>query len=253
MRSGRLSTSNLVWILGIVLLVCVILRPIVLPITDRGCQKSPCQSNLKQCVQALKMYSDDYDGKLPSSFLVHHARRWSIPDFYAFSCKAGQLPPKPNARHSIWQILYDNMKNKDIMFCDKDPVDRTFPNARTSYSYKIAMDKAWYGIGCDAPRRSMGDYQYQSDQVCFFERISRHFGKEEGLRNGAMTNVAFLDTHVDTVVIKHATSGDPLNCAANADGEPMYYSFYVPPVGGSSRADKGPAKHIDPTKYSDGF
>ena len=211
-----------------------------------------CQSNLKQCAQALKMYSDDYDGQMPSSYLINRSKRWNSPDFLMFATRLGEYPPKSNRKHTIWQVLYHNMKNKDIQWCPSDETDHADPRARTSYWYKVANDKAWYGIGCPKPRRSMRDYAYESDQIAFYERLGWHFDDTKGLHNGVQINVSFMDCHAETVCIKrNATSGDPLNCATNTDGEPMYYNISTESQSG--KPDKGPAKHIDPAKYCDCF
>lgn len=246
------------WILTVILVFLVIfvvaalLFPVLLKATDHA-RPNNCQSNLKQCAQALKMYSDDYNGQMPSSFLVSRSKYWSRRDAATFVSKLGSPYPPPAGGKRTWsQVLYDNMRNKDIMFCPSDETDHTAaPNVRTSYWYKLAMDRAWYGVGCDAPRRSMGDYAYESDQIAFYERMGWHFNDTKGLHNGVRINASFVDTHVETIVVPNATSGDPINCAANTDGEPMYYNLYNDPTTGETRCDTGPAKHTDPTIYSD--
>ena len=243
---GKCSIGFLVVVLLIFLAVGVIFFPIFARPHCDGGGKSTCQNNLKQCVQALKMYCDDYNGRLPSSYLAGHSKTWNTPDSVSFTSRAGTLPPA-NARATWPQILYDNMKAKDVMFCPSDPVDKTHSSALTSYWYKLAIDKAWYGVGCAKPRQSMNDYAFESDQVAFYEHLGWHFDDMKGLRNGSQINASFMDTHVETIVVPNATSGDPINCAANSDGEPMYYNYRD----GAKTADPGPAKHTDPTLYSD--
>lgn len=247
MQSGKCSILSVFFAAFIVIMVALIVAPLMPP--HEYARKSICQSNLKQCAQALKMYSDDYDGRLPSSYLISRAKRWNAPDFLTFATKLGEYPAKPTRKHGIWQVLYDNIRNKDVMWCPSDTVDHADQHARTSYWYKLANDKAWYGIGCEAPRRSMGDYQFESDQIAFYEHVGWHFGDTSGmLKNGVQINAAFMDTHIETIVIRNnATSGDPINCAANSDGEPMYYNLDTR----ANKQDIGPAKHTDPTLYSD--
>ncbi len=163
--------------------------------------RSACLNNLKQCAQALKMYADDYDGALPSSYLVGHAPHWNRPDYLKFATLAGKKPDDKSPRRTWSQVLYDNMRSKDIVFCPADPVDRSSPNAQASYWYKLANDKAWYGVGCPQPRRKMGDYGYESDQIAFYEHQPFHYGGAGGLRDGARINAAFVDTHVELIAV----------------------------------------------------
>jgi len=66
-----------------------------------------------------------------------------------------------------------------------------------------------------------------------------------------MITASFVDTHVETIVIKNGTSGDPINCVASSDGEPMYYNTAVDSKTGQPKKDTGPAHHIDPTRCYD--
>lgn len=250
MQSGKCSILGIVLVIIILFFVAAILLPVIAPTGRTPVRKSTCLNNLKQCAQALKMYSDDYGGQLPSSYLVSRSKRWNAPDYLAFSTKLGKCPPAARAQ-TIWQILYFNMRNKDIVFCPSDTVDKTDPAARTSYWYKLANDKAWYGIGCDAPRRSIRDYGYESDQIAFYERMGWHFNDTTGIHNGVQFNASFMDTHVETITIKNATSGDPKNCAANSNGEPMYYNCGVEPKHGYPKTQTGPATLTDPTRCYD--
>ena len=140
-----------------------------------------------------------------------------------------------------------------MMFCTSDTVDRTDPYSHTSYWYKLANDKAWYGVGCKVQRRTMNDYAFEADQIAFYERLGWHFGDTSGLRNGVQINASFIDTHVETLVIQNATSGDPVNCAANSDGEPMYYNTDVNQRNDTAQKQAGPATLTDPTRCYDSF
>ncbi len=260
MRNGKCSILSVIFIFFILFVVAAVLFPVC--IRDGDCShRATCQSNLKQCAQALKMYSDDYDGQMPSSYLISRSKRWNSPDFLMFATRLGEYPPRSNRKHTIWQVLYDNMKNNDIQWCPSDEADHADPRARTSYWYKLANDKAWYGIGCSKPRRSMQDYAYESDQIAFYEHKGWHFGDTKGLHNNVQVNASFVDTHVEVIVIKNATSGDPIDCAANTDGEPMYYNFktdaeptpyrYQVKAHNHEFLQKGPATLTDPSFCSD--
>lgn len=241
----RSSLGSLVAAAAIVVVVATFLFPVFAQDRDTA-QRSQCLNNLKGCALALKMYADDYHGTLPSSCLVGGKAHWDRNDFLRFATLVGNIPPPPSPRQTWSEILYDNMRNKDIMFCPSDPVGRKNPNAQASYWYKTANDKAWYGVGCPRPRMKMGDYAYESDQIVFYEHQPWHFAGSGGLKNGARINASFMDTHVEMMTVRNATSGDPVNCAANSSGQPMYYNTRVD-LRNAERVDTGPAEQIDPT------
>lgn len=247
MQSGKFSVITPIIVIAVILFIIKLFTPVIF--IDRICsRKLTCLNNLKQCAQALKMYSDDYEGKLPSSYFVNRSKSWNRSDFLTFATKCGKFPPDGKSRLMTWsQILYYNMKNKEVMFCPSDASEKSDPDVQTSYWYKLANDKAWYGVGCPKPRQLMNDYGYESDQIAFYERWPWHFGGERGLKRGEYTNAVFMDTHVETITISHATSGDPINCAANSDGEPMYYNCAVNRKTGYVKTQPGPAKLTDPT------
>jgi len=141
------------------------------------------------------------------------------------------------------------MRYKDSFWCPSDNSDHTLPGAQVSYWYKLANDKAWYGVDCTKPCRTESDFSYNADQICFYEHKGWHFGDTNGLKNNVQINAAFMDSHVETIVIKNATSGNPLNCAINPDGEPMYYNYDTK----TNKQTTGPARYIDSTRYSDKF
>ena len=97
----------------------------------------------------------------------------------------------------------------------------------------------------------MGDYAFEADQIAFYEHLGWHWGDTGGLKNGVQINASFIDTHVETIWISNATSGDPINCAANSDGEPMYYNTGVDPKTGVAKKQAGPATLTDPTRCCD--
>jgi prepilin-type processing-associated H-X9-DG protein len=155
---------------------------------------------------------------------------------------------------TLVQALYKHMKNVDIAYCPDDSADHRDPNSRPSYWWKVAIDKAWYGVDCSKPCRNQRDFPHQADQIVFYEHNSWHFGPANGLINNARINVAYLDSHVRNVVLSNATHGDPINCAANSSGEPMYFNFDNKgprqPGVNPPRAEKA-ARYVDPGRYSD--
>ena len=254
MKSGKCSFISVVAMMVMVLLAGILLAAWLAGERQKA-RRSTCLCNLKCITQALKMYADGYDGMMPSSYLVDHSRRWNARDCLTFTTRLGRGWSDKEMRDRNWsripkqtwsQILYESMRCHDTMFCPSDQAHKTDPNTAVSYWYKLANDKAWYGIGCGEPRRKMSDFGYESDQIAFYEHQPFHFGGSGGLRNGAQINVSFLDSHVKTITLRNATSGNPINCAANSNGEPMYYNTRVDPKTGKDAIDKGAAIQIDP-------
>lgn len=247
MRSGKCSVLSVVLVFIFFLFVAAVMFPVLCRPHGCGSRKAKCLNNLKQCAQALKMYADDYDGAMPSSYFVRESKQWNKRDSLYFCTKRGKIPSENSPRRTWAEVLYDHMKSSDIVFCPKDEVDPESRNPTTSYWYKVANDKAWYGVGCKKPCRNMTDYGYEADQLAFYERLGWHFGDTSGLKNGVKINVSYMDTHVETITIKNATSGDPINCAASSDGEPMYFNTRYDEKTGKSTKQKGPATYTDPT------
>ena len=119
-----------------------------------------------------------------------------------------------------------------------------------SYWWKLAVDKAWYGEGCKKPCRREKDYTYTADQIILYEHRSFHVNGQPALWNQVQINVVYIDCHAKTIALKNATSGDPANCAANSDGEPMYFNYNYAADKGLPD-DKTPAKWVDPAVYGD--
>lgn len=239
-RSAILSTAVMLVIFSLVLIVLAAL----LGREREKARCAKCLNNIKQIAQALKMYSDDYNGVMPSSYFVRHSKRWNTADALTFCTTLGTYPPLGGVPYRTWpQTLYNDMLSQDVAFCPTDRVMQPFkPGDHPSYYYKLANDKAWY-VGC----KRMADYGYESDQIAFYERLGFHCGDKSGLKNGVKINVSYIDTHVETITIKNATSGDPTNCAASSDGEPMYYNTKVNGKTQVGKPQKGPAKLTDPT------
>ena len=251
-RNGD-ATIQILVVVAIVAVLVYLLVPIFSRTSTRA-RRSSCQGNMKECAIVLQIYANDYDGYLPSSALVSGSKKWNKKDFLTFATKRGELRPPSGTPPNTWtQVLYSHMKNKDIVFCPSDPADTTNPEAQVSYWWKLAIDKAWYGEGCSKEYRKLNDYPYEADCIILYEHMGSHFGSREGLKNGVQINCAFLDTHVKTHTIVNATSGDPVKCVANADGEPMYFNF---DNDRDSAADNPPdpsvpATYVDPGRYSD--
>ena len=249
-------TPPAVIVIFIIMLIAAAFAIPVLQRVPRG-HGPYCQRQMKECVAALLIYAEDYDDTLPSSACVSGSETWNKEDFLVFATRVGKLPPPPDARPQTWtQVLWDHMKNKDIFFCPEDPSNHRARDAKVSYWWKTAVDKAWYGEDCPKHYRKITDYPHAAHQIILYEHNTWHFDQADmGMVHGAQINCAFLDGRVKCHQIVNATSGDPLDCAANEDGEPMYFNFDEDrDESDDSPPDPfTPATYVDPGRYSDRF
>ncbi len=249
----------------VVIAIIAILAAILFPVFARAreaARKATCQSNLKQCAQALKMYTDDYDGTMPSSYLVNYGTG----DYISYAsklCTDAHYPPVANYKKTWAQILYDSMKNKDVMFCPSDSSSHDpASNPVVSYWYKYALDRAWWEP--NVRKQKMGDCAFESDQIAFFEYKGWHFGDQTGIKTSVQLNASFLDTHVETVVLRNNAPavGSPVKDPSGATQtyEPFYFNLASDsstpgynngqPCSGNISPD-GSGRWYDPTLYSD--
>ena len=253
----------------VVIAIIAILAAILFPVFARAreaARKATCQSNLKQCAQSLKMYTDDYDGTMPSSFL-HTAARTNPPPSYSGAnfvqfatqlCIDGNYPPVNGFKQTWPQILYDNMRSKDIMFCPSDSANRDgTTNPAVSYWYKYALDRAWWEL--QVKKQKMGDCAFESDQVCFFECKGWHFNDQTGLHKDLQINASFLDTHVETIVLRDCPPTSTVSSAnlSTMTSEPFYFNMANDPAPipnpnpPASISPDSSGKWYDPSMYSD--
>jgi len=250
-RKSGFTLIELLVVIAIIAILAAILFPVFARAREAA-RKSTCQNNLKEISIALQLYWNDYDATLPSSVLAGSPLDANDggATFTTFSTTVGVLPPSPSNPAVTWsQILYGHMKNKDIMKCPSDSAASS--GNTTSYFWKLAADRAWRDPNIMAQKE--GDFAYNSDQIIFYERRGFHFGDSQGLKNGVQINVAFLDTHVETVALK---AGSPQTYQTNDDGRmqgsPNYYNYdnaetgVMNPNPMTAVADK-----VDPRRYSD--
>lgn len=244
--------TNAIWIVCIVGVVAVVLFPLLAPPSDRSHVHWSCLNNLKEQALAVQVYWNDFDGKLPSSALVSGSKKWNKNDFAVFGGGSGALLPLPEVKRQTYtQVIYDYMKNKDIGSCPNDPM-KDVAGAQSSYWWKTAVDKAWYGVGCKKKCQDEKDYAYNADQILLYEHREYHNGGVS-LRDGAQINVVYMDSHVKNITLKNATSGDPVNLLAAEDGEPMYYNAQYDGETYRNLSDGVPATFTDPSRYVDQF
>lgn len=244
-----------IWEALLIVFIIVILAAILFPVTQRhgtSARHSTCHNNLKSIAVALLLYMEDNDNQMPSSALVNHSKKWDRNDFLKFTMTTGELPPKSRPQ-TYAQVLYYYMKDKDILFCPSDSAYEGNGDRPCSYWWKLAIDKAWYGEGCEKACRNEADFAYNADQIVLYERTGWHFQELDGLKNGVQINVAFMDSHVKTICLRN--SGDnPINTPAPKAGEPAYFNcdFGTNDTDSSEQLPEGElARYVDPARYGD--
>lgn len=173
--------------------------------------RRPCQSQMKDIALAFVMYTYENNDTLPSSAIGGASD-------HSFRTNLGRVPPpqtKGYRAKTIFELLYMYKRNKDLYFCNHDPLYNTgfwrfrsfrpsySPSARTSYVLKRAINQAWLDPKVKA--RRMKDYRWPAEQIMFYERGSFHWGGSVDLSDpkapkplGVYFNCAFMDGHVKT-------------------------------------------------------
>lgn len=254
---GGLTILEIIVLLVVLIILAAVLFPMFARTGHGEARKSTCQSNLKECAVGLHVYTNDYDGCLPSSALVRGSKRWNERDFAVFAGRAGRSPQTPRG----WaQLTYRYMRatqyRDGYAYCPSDESAEKSSGTHTSYWWKAAVDKAWYGVGCSKPYRRMNDFGYCADQVILYERAGFHHRCPQGLRNSVRINVAYLDTHVKNVGLTNSlpATGRRWVTSPTAPGEPAYYNFDNSKPKKDSVNPPSPQvgpTHTDPSRYSD--
>ncbi len=259
MSVRRKSGFTLIELL-VVIAIIAILAAILFPVFARAretARKASCQSNLKQCAQALKMYVDDYDGEMPTPLLWNTNLATAYPIFGCQLCNGNPTDATngyPGTTRVTWaQMLYDNMRSKNVIWCPSDSTDHAAVSPTISYWYKYANAYA-YTMG----KRKMSDYGYESDQVAFYEYNGWHFSDSTGMHVNSEINAAFLDSHVEKVTLPvcAAPTANPTNDKSEsmAAYSPMFYNVYLETIsGGNSISTTAAGQGWDPSTNYDKF
>lgn len=250
--NGRVSTGCVIAVTAVMVVLAALVVPVIVSFNHSG-RQADCQSNLKELAMAVWVYCGDYNGTLPSSKLVSHSKEWNKKDFLTFATKVGE-PHRIGRKRIYTEMIYEYVKQKDMPACPSDSVDVKDSNASTSYWWKTAVDKAWYGEGCRRPFRKLSDYEdgFKMRTILLYEHRAFH-DRSEGLVSGAQINIVYMDSHSCCITIKNATSGDSVNCAANSDGEPMYFNAQRDGKTYHGLPDGVPATFTDPSRHVDLF
>jgi prepilin-type N-terminal cleavage/methylation domain-containing protein len=242
-KTNGFTLIELLVVIAIISILAAMLFPVFARAREAG-RRTQCQSNLRQCVQALRMYCDDFDDTLPSSAVKSGATSppYTTPASYqVFGCQLCEGTsanfPGTGLRVTWPQMLYDCMRNRDIVWCPSDSMDHNAisPGGTgpiVSYWYKYALDCAWGSVLLN--KRKMSDCGYESDQIAFYEYKGWHYQDQGGLKAPSGSNVvdinaSFMDTHVEKVSLPSSAPPDYVNTPAGATGpyEPFLYNCYV--------------------------
>lgn len=232
---SRKSGFTLIELLTVITIISI-LAGILFPVFARAresARKAYCQNNLKQIGLALVMYMNDNDAMLPSSALWGGQTSWNATAFESFAMLRGDLPPIQGDTYLSWpELLYPEMKNKDIIWCPSDPADHNQANSIVSYYWKAAFDAAWFGgpQGTGPAARREGDFEYPSDQIILYEHNGWHWGQTaQGATNGVSINVLFMDGHVATKRIANSgyttAESAPAALPQSNRGEPAWFNY----------------------------
>jgi prepilin-type processing-associated H-X9-DG protein len=259
--SGQGFAIAAIAVSGAAIFLIPVMAAIVFPVFARAreaARRSTCQTNMKEIAMALKIYADDWDGVLPCSAL--NKTSGTFADYGCKLCVNGQFPAEAGSSRDTWpQIMYDDMRNKDAMWCPSDSTSHdAFANPTVSYWYKYALDRAWRELG----KRTMADLGYEADQIVFFEHRGWHYGDQSGLKQGVNINAAFADGHVERITLpcQAPPESSPVDSPSGADQpyEPFYFNTCVDPATGAETVAPGApldpdskGKWYDPTRCYD--
>jgi prepilin-type processing-associated H-X9-DG protein len=136
------------------------------------------------------------------------------------------------------------IKKKDSIQCPSNSNGVKDSEVLTSYIYKPAIDRAWFGslLPSDPGKKDAShklirfrrilDFKYPWDQMVFFDRVGWHWGQsKEGWRDGVRLNAAFLDGHVRNVRMLNTVGREApdnvgeFSYTISEPGEPMWYNY----------------------------
>lgn len=234
----------------VVLLVVLSVQTAVLyPLLEKSkesSRSSTCQVNLEKYASALQIYCGDWDGYLPSSAIASHSLTPTDAQVTRFLTGGPRKASDTTTSVSLPDVLNGYFRYPDSIYCPSD-----LPHGKASYWMKYAIDLAWRNLSI----RKEGAYAYPSSQIIFYEHSGWHVGDAAGIKNGIQINVAYLDLHTATIVVKNGPASYPSKsdetsgASAIRLGAPMYYNY----DNQTGTSHTGVADYIDPTRYSDAY
>ena len=192
-RAGAAFTLvELVVVMGILAALAGLLFPVFARARERG-RVAACTSNLRQLGTALIIYSQDYDGALPTFWAdplaAAHAREL---DYWHDRFCAG-LDLEPGQRCWV-DFLQPYLQDRRVAFCPSD--EAPWERPITSYEYKPAL----------AAGVTWSEILRPSAVAAFYESWSYHQDRESEYDVRARLFVAFADGHVAWKRLSDSTS-----------------------------------------------
>src|SRR5437899_7224770 len=153
-RKDAFTLIELLVVIAVIAIIAAILFPVFASARDKA-RQTACFANLRQIGQALYLYLQDYDERLPIA--CAHGRGLGPPDVLAKECAQSSVPPntptdtclgpEQTPPRFIQELLHPYVRNGAIWFCPSrwkerhvrdDPTRPTFGYVGTSYIW------AWY-------------------------------------------------------------------------------------------------------------
>lgn len=248
LRKGvrAISLCQLILILTTFACESALLYPILARAQERA-RKSECSSHLRRCVLAVSMYTDDWEGRLPSSKLSAASVTPTQAEVCRFLTAKFEGATPPGAKPVSWgQVLYCYLGSggQTNLYCPSDTRRETL-----SYWWKYAADEAWRALGVTGP----DEYAAPGSQVILYEHSAWHYGSAYGIRERAMVQYGFLDGHVQTACVRGGPTSFPSRSdessglAAMRPGSPMFFNCSH----STGEAHPGVADYVDPRSYID--
>jgi prepilin-type N-terminal cleavage/methylation domain-containing protein len=191
-RSAGFTLVELMVVIGILAALAGILFPVFARAREKG-REAACSANLRQISAALLIYSQDYDGRLPTFWAdPRSAAHAGQLDYWHDHFCAG-LDQKPG--QICWvDLLQPYLHSRSVAFCPSD--GKPWERPITSYEYKpgLAAGVTWSEI------------VRPSSVAAFYESWSYHQGRESEYDPGARMLIAFADGHVAWKRLSDSTS-----------------------------------------------
>jgi len=222
------------------------------PIYGRGqerARQSSCVNNLKRVATALNMYLDDNNHTLPSSVVCATGSTPTEQEITRFLTATFTGAPPTGTKPVSWgQILlpylYESFSLcEDCVYCPSDVLKTTL-----SYWWVAAIDQAWRTLGV----RSATQLCCPSNQIVFYEHSVWHYGGARGIREQSVINAAYLDGHVQRLIVRNGAKAYPSKTdeqsgqASRRTGAPMYFNYDT----AKAAFHPGVADYVDPRVYS---
>ncbi len=204
MKKQGFTLIELLVVIAIIAILAAILFPVFAKAREKARQSS-CSSNMKQIGNALMMYVQDYDEKLPMGTavdLLNHT--------------------------DVWTGIQAYVKNWPIFACPSDSLKNCVSlNAGTAaWGAEWATIQLSYGYNYANGAMSMAVFNFPSQTAAFVEMIQRPYFYQQGLaladggvgvgytssparlssRHSDGMNMAYYDGHVKWVIGTQVTS-----------------------------------------------